>query len=106
MIDNNPHEFTKTLWSDKGYGDPIRILKCTNDEVEAERVATEIIERRLRYGAKFRDFAVLIAAKPSIARYRISCKATGALHKLSGGQSFFGHQRKSKGHHGLFAPFD
>ena len=48
VIDNNPHEFEK-LWSVKGMAID-QILKCKNDEVESERIATEIVERRLRYG--------------------------------------------------------
>lgn len=90
VIDNNPHEFTKTLWSDKGYGDPIRILKCTNDEVEAERVAGEIVERRLRYGAKYRDFAVLYRGNHQSRAIEMKLQSYQVPYKLSGGQSFFG----------------
>lgn len=90
VIDNNPHEFTKQLWSDKGYGDPIRILKCTNDEVESERVATEIIERRLRYGAKYSDFAVLYRGNHQSRAIEMKLQSYQVPYKLSGGQSFFG----------------
>lgn len=90
VIDNNPHEFDKKLWSDKGYGDPIRILKCRNDEVESERVATEIIERRLRYGAKYRDFAVLYRGNHQSRAIEMKLQSYQVPYKLSGGQSFFG----------------
>lgn len=90
VIENNPHEFDKKLWSDKGYGDPIRILKCRNDEVEAERVATEIIERRLRYGAKFSDFAVLYRGNHQSRAIEMKLQSYQVPYKISGGQSFFG----------------
>ncbi|ASP38075.1 DNA helicase Rep [Bacterioplanes sanyensis] len=90
VIDNNPHEFEKKLWSDKGYGDPIRILKCRNDEAEAERVATEIIERRMRYGCSYRDFAVLYRGNHQSRAIEMKLQSFQVPYKLSGGQSFFG----------------
>lgn len=90
VIENNPHEFDKKLWSDKGYGDPIRILKCRNDEVESERVATEIIERRLRYGAKYSDFAVLYRGNHQSRMIEMKLQSYQVPYKISGGQSFFG----------------
>ncbi|WP_370315772.1 DNA helicase Rep [Thalassolituus sp.] len=90
VIDNNPHEFDKKLWSDKGYGDPIKILKCKNDEVEAERIATEIVERRLRYGCGYRDFAVLYRGNHQSRMIEMKLQAYQVPYKLSGGQSFFG----------------
>jgi ATP-dependent DNA helicase Rep len=40
LISNNPHEFEKTLWSELGQGQPLLLVKCKNEEAEAERVAT------------------------------------------------------------------
>ena len=90
VIDNNPHEFEKKLWSDQGYGDPIKILKCKNDEVESERIATEIVERRLRYGGTYRDFAVLYRGNHQSRMIEMKLQAYQVPYKLSGGQSFFG----------------
>jgi|TARA_R110000868_G_scaffold4171_9_gene25909 ATP-dependent DNA helicase Rep len=90
VIDNNPHEFQKRLWSDMGYGDPIRILKCRNDEIEAERIASEIVERRLRYGAGYKDFAVLYRGNHQSRMMEMKLQAFQVPYKISGGQSFFG----------------
>ena len=90
VIDNNPHEFEKKLWSDKGYGDQIRILKCRNDEVESERIATEIVERRLRYGCGYKDFAVLYRGNHQSRAIEMKLQAYQVPYKLNGGQSFFG----------------
>ncbi|MEC8443837.1 MAG: DNA helicase Rep [Pseudomonadota bacterium] len=90
VIDNNPHEFEKKLWSDQGYGDQIKILKCRNDEVEAERIATEIVERRLRYGCGYRDFAVLYRGNHQSRNIEMKLQAYQVPYKLNGGQSFFG----------------
>ncbi|MBE0482967.1 MAG: DNA helicase Rep [Bacterioplanes sp.] len=90
VIDNNPHEFEKKLWSDMGYGDPIKILKCRNDEIEAERIATEIVERRLRYGCGYRDFAVLYRGNHQSRNIEMKLQSFQVPYKISGGQSFFG----------------
>ena len=90
VIDNNPHDFVKTLWSDKGYGDTIQIKKCKNDEIEAERIATEIVERRLRYGAKYKDFAILYRGNHQSRIMEMKLQSYQVPYKLSGGQSFFG----------------
>ena len=90
VIDNNPHEFEKKLWSDQGYGDQIRILKCRNDEVESERIATEIVERRLRYGGGYKDFAVLYRGNHQSRAIEMKLQAYQVPYKLNGGQSFFG----------------
>lgn len=89
VIDNNPHEFEKKLWSDKGHGDPIKILKCPSDEAEAERVATEIVERRLRYGGQFRDFAILYRGNHQSRIMELKLQMYQVPYKLSGGTSFF-----------------
>lgn len=90
VIDNNPHELIKKLWSDKGYGDPIKIMKCKNDEIEAERVVTGIVERRMRYGGKYSDFAVLYRGNHQSRILEMKLQAYQVPYKLSGGQSFFG----------------
>lgn len=90
VIDNNPHEFEKKLWSDMGYGDPIKILKCRNDDIEAERIATEIVERRLRYGGGYRDFAVLYRGNHQSRTIEMKLQSFQVPYKISGGQSFFG----------------
>ena len=59
LIAHNPHEFDKALWSDMGLGEKIRVVRCTNEDGEAERVATEILHQRLKRQIKFSDFAVL-----------------------------------------------
>ena len=43
LIQNNEHIFKKRLWSDKHYGEPIRILSAKNDNDEADRVTKEIL---------------------------------------------------------------
>ena len=89
LIANNPHEFEKTLWSDLGVGDPIRVLKCANEEAEAERVATEILTRKLRGNLKFRDFAILYRGNHQSRLFELKLQHHQIPYNISGGTSFF-----------------
>lgn len=89
LIANNPHEFDKTLWSDLGMGEPLRLIRCSNEEAEAERVATEILTQRLRRQCKFRDFAVLYRGNHQARLIELKLQHHQIPYNMSGGTSFF-----------------
>lgn len=89
LIANNPHEFDKALWSEMGLGDPIRVLRCANEDAEAERVATEILTQRLRKQNKFRDYAVLYRGNHQSRLLEMKLQHHQIPYKISGGSSFF-----------------
>ncbi|GGO77857.1 ATP-dependent DNA helicase Rep [Marinobacterium nitratireducens] len=89
LIANNPHVFDKTLWSDMGFGDPIRVIYNRNEETECERIATEILDRHLRKGVPFRDFAILYRGNFQARLLEVKLQAYQVPYKLSGGTSFF-----------------
>ncbi len=89
LIDHNPHEFTKALWSDMAYGEPIRVIRSSNEETEAERVATEIITQRLQRKARFSDFAVLYRSNHQARLVELKLQHYQIPYNISGGTSFF-----------------
>ncbi len=89
LIANNPHEFEKTLWSDKSIGEPIRIIQCSNEEAEAERVANEIVAQKLQRQAKFHDFAVLYRSNHQARLVELKLQHHQVPYAMSGGTSFF-----------------
>ena len=90
VIDNNSHLFQKKLWSDKGLGDPIRIVRVNDDHAEYEQVVNEIIAQRLRHNLKFADFAVLYRSNFQSRGLEIKLTENNIPFKVSGGTSFFG----------------
>ena len=90
LIAHNPHEYDKALWSEMGLGEEIRILKCTSEDGEAERVATEILSHKLRSGGQFRDYAVLYRSNHQGRLLEIKLQQHQIPYKISGGSSFFG----------------
>ena len=89
LIAHNPHEFDKALWSDKGLGDEIRVLKTANENEEAERVANEIFLQKARRGAKFMDFAVLYRGNHQARLIEMKLQENQIPYQMSGGTSFF-----------------
>lgn len=89
LIANNPHEFEKQLWSELGFGDPIRVLHCANEEAEAERVATEILAQRLQRREYFRDFAVLYRSNHQARLLEVHLQQLQIPYNITGGTSFF-----------------
>ena len=89
LIANNPHEFDKALWSEMGLGDHIRVVRCANEDAEAERVATEILTQRLRKQNKFRDYAVLYRGNHQSRLLEMKLQHHQVPYKISGGSSFF-----------------
>ncbi len=89
LIANNPHVFQKTLWSEMGFGDPIRVVHTRNEDAECERVATEILDQHLRKRTPFKDFAILYRGNHQARLLELKLQAYQVPYKLSGGTSFF-----------------
>lgn len=89
LISHNPHEFEKTLWSELGMGEPLRLIRCATEDAEAERVATEILSQRLRRQCKFRDFAVLYRGNHQARLLELKLQQQQIPYNISGGSSFF-----------------
>lgn len=89
LIANNPHDFDKALWSEMGLGDPIRVLRCANEDAEAERVATEILTQRMAKQRKYLDFAVLYRGNHQSRLLEMKLQHHQIPYKISGGSSFF-----------------
>ena len=89
LIANNPHVFDKALWCELSPGDPIRVIRCSNEDAETERVVNEIIENRLRRRCHFRDFAVLYRGNHQAKLLELKLQAQSIPYQLSGGTSFY-----------------
>jgi ATP-dependent DNA helicase Rep len=89
LIANNPHKFDKALWSELGVGDRIRIIRCRHEDAEAERIAAEILDLKIKKDIPFKDFAVLYRGNHQARLLEIKMQAFQVPYRLSGGTSFF-----------------
>lgn len=90
VIGPNPKLFPKTLWSDLGEGEPVRVVDADNEEHEAERAVARILSLRASSQHKeWRDFAILYRANHMARPFEQSLRRAQVPYKVSGGQSFF-----------------
>lgn len=89
LIANNPHVFEKSLWSDKAFGEELKVIHNRNEEAECERIATDILDRHLRGGIPFKDFAVLYRGNHQARLLELKLQGFQVPYKLNGGTSFF-----------------
>ncbi|RZM02222.1 MAG: ATP-dependent DNA helicase Rep [Variovorax sp.] len=96
VIGPNPKLFPKTLFSELGEGEPVRIVDADNEAHEAERAVARIVS--LRAGGtvtqgdqhkEFRDFAILYRANHMARPFEQALRKAQIPYKVSGGQSFF-----------------
>jgi ATP-dependent DNA helicase Rep len=90
VIGPNPKLFPKTLFSELGEGEPVRIVDADNEAHEAERAVARIQSLRQNSQHKeFRDFAILYRANHMARVFEQALRKAQIPYKVSGGQSFF-----------------
>lgn len=89
VIANNPKLFPKTLWSQLGEGEVVRVVACQSEMHEAEFVAQQIARNKLIYGANFADFAILYRGNHQARVFEDALRSARIPYQISGGQSFY-----------------
>lgn len=89
LIANNPHVFEKELWSELGFGDPLRVIRCADEQAEADQVVAEILDHQMRKRTRFGDYAVLYRGNHQSRLIEIALQQHQVPYHLSGGTSFF-----------------
>ena len=89
VIANNAHLFEKKLWSDHGEGDPIRVLECKDDLIEAERVAGDVAHRAEVAKAPWSAFAILYRGNHQSRALEKALRLLRVPYHLTGGTAFF-----------------
>ena len=91
VIAPNPKLFPKTLFSELGEGEPVRVVDADSEEHEADRAVARI--QSLRAAAnpppEWRSFAVLYRANHQAKPFEKALRRANIPYKVSGGQSFF-----------------
>lgn len=91
LIANNPHAIEKRLWSELGYGDPLRVLSHKNDQVEAQQVVSEIVHHKFKTGGRYQDYAILYRGNHQSRLFEQSLRENNVPYFISGGASFFAY---------------
>ena len=89
LIANNPHAFEKRLWSELGYGDPLRVLSHKNDQVEAQQIISEIVHHKFKTGSRYQDYAILYRGNHQSRSFEQGLRENNIPYLISGSSSFF-----------------
>ncbi len=89
LIAHNPHIFEKKLWSDKGPGEPLRVISTQDETTESERVVSELISHKFRHNAEYADYAILYRSNHQSRLFERVLRTHKIPYFISGGTSFF-----------------
>lgn len=92
IIANNKNQLPKTLWTDKGEGDKIKLVRTATDNEEGKFVADTIQEQKLRNHFHNSEFAILYRTNAQSRSYEESLRRMNIAYRIYGGVSFY--QRK------------
>jgi len=91
LIANNPHAFEKKLWSELGYGDPLRVLSHKDELMEAQQIVSEIIHHKFRTGSRYQDYAILYRGNHQSRLFETAFRENNIPYFISGSTSFFAY---------------
>ncbi|MFZ4056671.1 MAG: ATP-dependent helicase [Ferruginibacter sp.] len=92
IISNNKNQLPKALWTEKGEGDKIKLVRTATDNEEGKFVADVIQEEKLRNHFFNKDFAILYRTNAQSRSFEESLRRMNIAYRIYGGLSFY--QRK------------
>ena len=92
VIQHNRRQIPKKIWSDKGIGHKIQVIKAMSDSEEGKRVADMLLEHKNRHHLGNRDIAILYRTNSQSRIFEEYLRRFNVPYRVYGGQSFY--QRK------------
>jgi superfamily I DNA/RNA helicase len=89
IIRRNPRRRPKSLWSENGDGERIRVIKVPDDEEEANFVTGEIQRLQLSQLASWTDFAVIFRMNAQSRLLEANLRRLQIPYRIVGSRSFF-----------------
>ncbi len=92
VIAPNSARYSKNLWSAKGQGEIIRVIRLEDGDAEANFIVDAILDLSARGEYSYSDFAILYRSNYLSRAFEMAFRKVGIRPKIIGGQEFF--QRK------------
>ncbi len=92
VIKNNRKRMEKSLWTEKGNGPKVNVLKALDTEEEADWVADRISMLQFEKGVGYEDFAVIYRANTLSRPFEESMRKKRIPYSVVGGTSYFDHR--------------
>ena len=92
LIKKNQNQIEKSVYSERGAGEPLAVCSAYSDFEEGEIVANKVAELRRRAGLQYSDFAVLYRTNAQSRIFEEAFRKRSFPYRIYGGLSFY--QRK------------
>lgn len=92
VIENNRKQIPKTIWTDSGEGEKIKLIKAVSDTEEGRQVSDLILEQKNRHHLTNREIAILYRTNAQSRVFEEHLRRSNITYKIFGGLSFY--QRK------------
>ena len=91
LIANNPHAIEKRLWSELGYGEPLRVLSHKDELIEVQQIVSEIVHHKFKTGGNYQDYAILYRGNHQSRLFERGLRENNIPYFISGSTSFFAY---------------
>ncbi len=92
IISHNRKQIKKSIWSDKGDGQKIKVFKTPTDRDEARKVVDTILDQKMRNHLSNKEIAILYRTNSQSKNFEEALRRQNIKYKVFGGLSFY--QRK------------
>lgn len=92
VINNNKRQIPKKIWTDKGEGEKIKVIKAMTETEEGKRIADSIVETKNRYNLRNSEIAILYRTNSQSRVFEEQLRRSNIAYRIYGGLSFY--QRK------------
>ena len=92
VIANNSRQIKKTIWTERGSQNKIKVIKTITDSEEGKRVADSIIEQKNRHSLENSEIAILYRTNAQSRIFEEHLRRYNIPYRIYGGLSFY--QRK------------
>ncbi len=89
IISKNSNQIKKTIFTEEGEGNLVRVIRAVTDTEEARQIAGMIAEQKSRYHFSHDDFAILYRTNAQSRVFEEALKARRIPYKIYGGTSFY-----------------
>ncbi|MHB1612455.1 MAG: ATP-dependent helicase [Sulfobacillus sp.] len=88
VVAHNESRLGKSLWTDQGLGDKLRVFRASDEESEAW-YAAEVIHEQVRKGRRLSDCAILYRTNAQSRAFEMALTRAGISYRLVGGKRFY-----------------
>lgn len=92
IISNNRDQIEKSIWTDNRQGNPLRLIRASDERDEGNKVANSIQNERLANDLEYRDFAILYRTNVQSRAIEEALRKMNIPYRIYQGLSFYGRK--------------